>query len=189
MIKIAALLLFTSLAQAVTFVEPNLKQAFSVTTPAFAPPAAATDVCILNGSATKKVTVIGVELYSNQTTTGANEYWVIKRSTADTAGGGANAVTPVPWDSGYAAATATFQYWINSNPTSLGTTVGVLEKHRNVSPVSTGLQSPMFQVLTNSQLRYQPVVLRGTGEGLAVNLNGITVTGLSIGCTFNFIEE
>ena len=184
---ILSLLLISNKTFAVTFVEPNIKQAYSASSIHFVPPATPTDMCILNGSATFFNDTATTEIYTNQTTTGTNQYFIIKRSAADT-GGTSNAMAAVALDSGYAAATATAVYY-TANPT-VGTAVGTLFVKRALSPASTGLGIPYLELLAEQVQHFAPVVLRGVAEGLAVSFNGqVLPSGLTIGCTFRWIED
>ena len=182
------LLLVPSVSQAVTFVEPNLVPAYSATTPHFVPSATPIDMCLINGSATKTIKITSIEVSSNQSTAGTNGYYFYKRSTANT--GGTSATMPaIAFDSGYPAATATAQYY-TANPTVGSiTSGGTLFVRRDVSPISTSLQMPHFDILTEATTRFQPIVLRGVAEGLAVSFNGAALpTGLTINCTFRWTE-
>lgn len=186
--KFLIALLLSSQAFAVTFFEPSPKHYYFASTPQFGPAAAATDMCTIFGSDTKLIKIVGIEVHTNQSTTGTNQYYLIKRTTADT-GGGANLIVPTPGDNRDATSTAVVNYYMNTNPTT-GTSGGILDIHRNVSPVSTGLYNPAFNFIPDNVLSFAPIILRGSNEGVAVNFNGVTLpSGLSIGCTFSFIEE
>lgn len=99
---------------------------YSAATAAFASAATATDIFIVQGSATKTIRVIAVKVFATQTTAGAGNIFLLKRSTANT-GGTTVATTRVPLDSQYPAATATVQHY-TANPT-VGTLVGNIDAY------------------------------------------------------------
>jgi hypothetical protein len=153
---------------------------------ALAPAASATDIFTITGSASKTVRVTRVRVSGTETTAGHATFQLIKRSTADTAGTSA-AVSAVPLDSTDAAATATVLSY-TANPT-LGTTVGTVAASRIFLPApatATGEESLLF---TFGDLAAKALVLRGTSQVLAVNLNGVTVTGGSLHIEVEWTEE
>lgn len=167
------------------------KQSFSVGIPAFTPPATPTDLFTITGSGTKTIRVISVIAGFTQTTAGVNRIYTVKRSTANS-GGTSSAPTAVPHDSTNAAATATVLSY-TGNP-STGSLVGNIAINNCYSPIlATGTSGPNYQVSptgTVTELLAQPVVLRGTGEVLAINFNGAALpTGLSVTGTITWIEE
>lgn len=146
--------------------------------------AAATDVAVLTGSASKTVYVTKVIISGIQTTAGLNEVLLVKRSTADT-GGTSTAGTAVPHDSADAAATATLAAY-TANPTALGTSVGTLR--RNYQPIggATSVVNPVVTYELGD--KGKPIVLRGIAQQLAVNLNGATLTGGTFDVTYEWFE-
>lgn len=174
-------------AQVFTSQSPNVR-AYNATVRPFDVPANATDMCVITGSATKVIKIIGVQASSSQTTTGTNEIFLVKRTTANT-GGATQAMSTVAFDTGIPAPTATaFRYL--TNPTSLGTSPGALYVKRALSPVSTALGVQYFDMLDNSSSLIRPIVLRGAAESLALNFNGAAVpTAMAFNCTFEFVEE
>jgi hypothetical protein len=62
-----------------------------------------------------------------------------------------------------------------ANPASVGTVVGTLRKYQPIIPVATSI--PTGEILEAFGDGVQPIVLRGTSDILAINLNGQTVTG------------
>lgn len=160
-----ALLLWAGIAGAAA-------EAYSASILSLVPAAAATDIFTITGSATKTVRVTEVNLQCTETTAGAVAVQLVKRSTADT-GGTSSAPTRVPHDSTSPAATATVLAY-TANPTT-GTLVGPVRATREnwLAPASVANAPRMPFTLYNGV----PVVLRGVNEVLAVNLNGVTVTG------------
>lgn len=145
--------------------------------------AAATDIATITGSGTTTVFVTRVTVSGVQTTAGLNDVLLVKRSTADT-GGTSSAGTAVPHDSSDAAASATVLAY-TANPT-LGTTVGAIR--RNYIPVAgtTSVVNPIVDYEFGE--RGRPVILRGTGQVLAVNLNGATLAGGTFDVNFEWFE-
>lgn len=151
---------------------------------AVASAASATDIAILPGSATKTILVKRVIVSGVQTTAGIIDVLLVKRSTANT-GGTSTGMTATPHDSTNAAATAA-PLTYTANPTT-GSLVGALRRVKlpvNAPASVVGLEAHVFEFASSNQ----PVVLRGVAEGLAVNLNGVTVTGGSFNIVFEWNE-
>lgn len=144
--------------------------------------ASATDIAVLPGNATNTVLVTEVRVSCTQTTAGVIQLHLIKRSTADTAGTSV-AMTEVPDDANYAAASSAALTY-TANPT-LGGTVGDLDIIK-LGCMATGTTSPNDLYIAN--FRQKPIVLRGTAQQLAINLNGASVTGGSFALTYKWIE-
>lgn len=163
----------------------TMKQSFSasnVVTIASSP----SDVCVLQGSATKNVRVRRVILSGNATAVGSVTVAIEKRSTAPTGG---TVATPTigPHDSSNAAGTAVMETF-TANPTTLGTGVAILaEQFVFFGNLTTGVANGIKE-FTFGQLA-QPVVLRGVAQGVAVHLGGVTVAGGVLACTFEWTEE
>lgn len=149
---------------------------------------AATDVFTITGSATKTIRIIKVSVAGTQTVAATNDIVFLKRSTANTAGTSTTR-TAVPMDSNSAAATATVRTY-TANPT-LGTLVGNLMVTQMVIPVAGGGAST--QSTQPLEWKFgdtgQAVVLRGTGEVFALNLNGQTITGSNFNLWIEWTEE
>jgi hypothetical protein len=140
----------------------------------FAPAATPTDIFTITGSATKTIEVTKLSLNCTQTTSGLINTLVIRRSTADTAGT-AVAATVVPLDSTNAAGTATVNAY-TANPT-LGTIVGNVRSRKLLATGAAGTAGITDGDLVGFELGTQLLTLRGTGQVLAINLNGTTLTG------------
>jgi hypothetical protein len=183
-----ATLRVSNTAQQVTYVSllDGRRSTYSGTTAAFTPAATATDVFIIQGSATKTIRVLKIQLYATQTTAGAASIFLIKRSTANTAGT-AVATTKVPFDSTNPAATATVQHY-TANPT-VGTTVGNVQAYRGIIPAAASLINNPIITWTFGENSGQSVVLRGTTELLAINLNSVTINGGSLIARVEWTEE
>lgn len=162
------------------------KTTYSTCAAAFAPAATASDVFTITGSGTKTVKVRKLSFSATQTTAGTFEFFLAKRSTANSGGTSTNLVE-VSYDSTNAAATATtLSYTVNPTP---GTLVGNIAAIKAFVPVTTtAAAAPVYEFFYGNLLT-QPVTLRGTGEVLALNLNGVTLTGGSIVCYAEWTEE
>lgn len=156
------------------------------TTTAFASATTATDIFYIAGSATKTIRVLRIQVYATQTTAAAANIFLIKRSTANTLGT-AVATTKVPLNSQNAAATATVQHY-TANPT-VGTTVGTVQAYRGILPAGATLINNPICTWEFGRFSGQAIVLRGTAEGLAVNLNSVTIAGGSFIITCEWTEE
>jgi hypothetical protein len=141
----------------------------------FTPGATPQDVVTVTGSATRRVTITRLTLSTVQTTAGMNAWQLVKRSTANT--GGTSATVPaIPLDDSYPAATAVVRSY-TANPTA-GTLLGALWSGRVAAPApATALAGSDKDLLFNGG----PVVLTGTTDVLAWNLNGVGLPpGLSV---------
>lgn len=95
--------------------------------------------------------------------------------------------TKVPLDSTSGAATATVQHY-TANPT-VGTLVGNIQAYRGIIPAAaTLIENPIIDWQFGNRPG-QAIVLRGTTEGIAVNLNNVTVAGGSFIITCEWTEE
>ncbi len=163
----------------------GFKQTYSMST-TVALAATATDVVTIVGSATKTVRVLQIRVSGISTTAITTPVLLIKRSAANT-GGTSTAMTQVPHDSNNAAATATGAAY-TVNPTGLGAAVGTIRQDRLSFAVTGSVaENPLEWNLGNKP--GQAIVLRGTAQVLAVNLNSTTVTGGSISVSIEWTEE
>jgi hypothetical protein len=150
-----------------------------------APAATATDIFRISGSASKTITVKKIGFSSTATATSINNILLIKRSTANTGGTSATA-TNVPYDSTNAAASATVVTY-TANPT-LGTAVGNVRSAKVVSSIGTGSTNDNTEWIFEDS-GAQGILLRGTAEGLSINLNSTTITGGSFNFYVEWLEE
>jgi hypothetical protein len=161
------------------------KATYSGTMIAQAAAANATDIFTITGSATKTVRVLRVGVSGIATAVGTQVVNLIKRSTANTAGTSAG-VTAVSHDSTNAAASATvLQY--SANPT-LGTAVGTVRSAAlpfgAAAAVGGGEKEWNF-----SDNNDQAIVLRGTSQVLALNLNAAIIAGATVTAWVEWTEE
>lgn len=156
----------------IALVESTITEATYSASISFTPPATPTDMFIIEGSATKTIRVIRVEVSGTSTANSLNRIHLVKRSTADTTGTFvADAATP--FDSTFAAATPNRVGHFTGNPGALGTVVG------------TGMIGLILCGITatggvNDRLVWDlsvgsPMTLRGVAQTLAVNFNGVAL--------------
>lgn len=149
--------------------DPTYIAAFTAFSPGVA---ATTDILTLAGSATQTVRVLQVGLFVD-TATAAAEYDVqlVRRSTAGT-GGTATTVTGRPLDKNDAAATAVAKIYTVA-PTA-GTLVGLLWAKQAYVPVAPAIAASVLFDFSALGKGGKALILRGTTDVLAVNLNGAT---------------
>jgi hypothetical protein len=138
----------------------------------FTAASSATDIFTITGSSTSGVAIMVTRIVATctQTTAGIIGIQVLRRSTADTAG---TNVTEAIDDSKFGASGATVAQY-TANPT-LGTQLGGPVDGQQVGCMAPGTASANdAYILDRTQ---KPIILRGANEQLAVNLNGVTVTG------------
>jgi hypothetical protein len=143
------------------------------------------DIAVLPGSATKTIRVTRVEVSMSTSGTAAYEsVQLIKRSTADTAGTSA-AMTAVPHDSAFAAASAApLKY--TAAPT-LGTAIGTVRGAQIYDPSGVSALSPNVVTWPFGD-RAGVIVLRGVAQQLCVNLGAVVATQ-TVSVTFEWTEE
>jgi len=154
---------------------PSYKATYAASSGFVTPAASPTDVFKIWGSASKTVRILKILVASNGASNeGVAPFFIIKRSTAGS-GGTSSAVTIVPLDSAFAAATCSVKTY-TANPT-VGTAVGNVMSGdiayaRYVGGVA--IAGLAYQVIFDADKYGSAIVLRGTGENLAVNFNGVS---------------
>jgi hypothetical protein len=169
----------------------KVRETYGATQKSLVPAASATDVFTITGSASKTVYIHKIIVTGNRTAHAHDLIVLIKRSTANS-GGTSSTLTSVSYDSTNAAATAVVRSY-TANPT-LGTAVGEIYAKRVSFPVQTpsnaqgngGSVNPWQWIYSDIG---QPIVLRGTSQVLAVNLNAVTIAGGNIQCSIEWSEE
>jgi hypothetical protein len=150
---------------------------------AFAPASAATDAVVIQGSATKTVRIRRIILAAIAGSAADVLVSLIRRSAGDT-GGTSSGVTLGRSDINDPTATASVSTY-TANPT-VGTAVATLfELPMGMNTSSSGSQDRLN--LTFGEEGGKSLVLRGTSDYLAINLNGASPTGLY--GTIEFTEE
>jgi hypothetical protein len=151
------------------------------------PATTATDIFTIGGSGSKTIRILQVEMWPSETTAALKQIFLVVRSSANS-GGTSSAGVAVPFDSNSPAATAPITIY-SANPTSLGALVGSIRSaNMNIGPGTTTDPETLvrWDFGNNSG---QAVVLRGTSQFLAMNLNSITFTGGSIYVSVTWTEE
>lgn len=159
---------------------------FDAATNAFAPPATPTDVLVIGGSVTKTIKVTRIRLSSTATQTGVFTWYLLKRSTADSAGT-AIAATPIQRDTNSPAATATVNYY-TANPT-VGTLTGIVRSGKLFTPNPSGSSNDTI-IWDFDDYQSTPIYLRGTAQQLAISFSGSALpVGLSVNASVTWTEE
>lgn len=148
-----------------------------------APAVSATDIFQLIGSASTTVEITKIIISGVQTTGGMIDLYIIKRSTANTSGTSSGS-TMVPMISTDAAATAVGAIY-TANPTT-GTPVGNIYIESLPLSAANGITNNIVSIDFGE--RGKPVILSGVAQAIAINLNGVTVTGGSLKITVEFTE-
>ncbi len=141
------------------------------------------DLFVLGGSSTKTVKLVKMEISGLATTAASPIIKLDKRSTADSGGTKATAVTIAPHDSNQsiAAATATVDAY-TAAPTA-GTSVGFLKAALLGCPVAGATPTPVVWDFTNSG---KAPVLRGTAQQLVITCSAVPTSGsIQICCTWS----
>lgn len=149
--------------------------------------ASATDIFNIKGSASKVVTITGIECSGIATTAGVANLQLVKRSTANT-GGTSTAPTVVPVQSTLSAGTAVVLAY-TANPT-VGTAVGTVGGKVVGLPLATGAGGGGVSWNFVDNQYAQPIVLRGVTQSLSINGNGATLApGATLNCTITWTES
>lgn len=164
----------------------GIKNTYSASVLGLIPAATPTDVFTLTGSNTKTIRVTKISFSATQNTSAIRDILLIKRSTANS-GGTSTGATAVPHDTNSSSATATALSY-TANPT-LGTTVGTIRATKYAIPSTNPNSSSTIVEWLFGDSPAQAIVLRGTSQVLAVNLNGITTAGGSFNINFEWTEE
>lgn len=138
----------------------------------YAPVALATDVITISGSATKTIEITSIRVSAASTNGGIIDLYFYKRTTADT-GGTSTSITPVPYNSTNAAATAALKQY-TANPT-LGTGQLVRGFHYYLGAKSTNASPPVDLDIDFGTRGTQPLILNGVNESFCFNLGGQTI--------------
>ena len=166
---------------------------YNAVTAAFTPAATPTDLFIIGGSATKVIRILDIRINGTATALTIADFFLIKRSTANSAGTFV-ASTLIPNDANDAAATATVGHY-TANPTT-GTAVGNVSRAKITLPIATSPISDISQNLLPSAgygvgFTSKPITLRGTAQQLAINFNGVALPAGSASwyCSVTWTED
>lgn len=141
----------------------------------FTPAATPNDLVTIYGSASRTVCVVSLMMGTTNTAAGSQTFFIQKKN-AVPSGGVFVAATMVPLDSSDGAATATQVGHYTTDPTA-GASDGNINIVRVASPVLVPatfagiVQKASFEMLPTDAygILAKPVVLRGVGQGVAVN--------------------
>lgn len=169
----------------VTYMVDTAKATYSASAVAFAMATSPTDIFTITGSASKVIRVTRIAVTGTQSSGAMRDVLLIKRSAANT-GGTSATPTMVPHDSTSSAATATVRNY-TANPSGLGSAVGTMRAEKFFL---AGTATVAGSLIADFGPRYgQSIVLRGTTEVLAVNMNGVSSSGSSMTITIEWTEE
>lgn len=160
----------------------------------FTPGSSATDIWTMYGSSSKTVKIYRITIHYLGTTIGQANFTLLRRSSTNS-GGTSSATTAAKLDSTNSSATATVNAY-TANPSSLGTGAGQLaafflvpiyQTNNVINSHDVCVETPIFEY----NLLGQPIVLRGTSEGIALNCGGTSPTGgtVKISIRVTFTEE
>lgn len=145
----------------------------------------ATDIFSIYGSATALVRINRLFVTATRSSNNNSDVLLIKRSSVNTAGTSTIA-TNVPHDSTNKVSSVIIKGY-TANPT-LGTTVGIVRAEKIfINTVGTGASDKILWDFGGKPS--QAIVLRGTSQGLCVNLNGVTIGGGNYNFYIEWTEE
>ena len=163
---------------------------YSATKVGHVPAASPTDTFTITGSATKVVHVTHIEIsgITDSAVPVALNVLLLRRSTANTGGTSTNSPALIPHDSTNDTATATVLAYtaVPTTGTLVGTANAALRSQKLMLTLGTYTATdfpPVAPIVWDfSDTQGQAPVLRGIGEVLAINLNGVTLVGT---CSLN----
>jgi hypothetical protein len=161
---------------------PAMRPASYVASKKFAA-SSTTDNAVMPGNATNTVLLTAIKVTCTQTTAGNISVEILKRSTADSSGTSA-AMTAVPDDSNYAAASSAPLSYTGTGPAA-GTAVGDID-NAQIGCMAAATATPNDIYILNR--RQKPIVLRGTAQQVAVNTGNAAISGGNLTVTFEWIE-
>ena len=148
------------------------------------PPATPNNLVIIEGSATKTITVVSMTICTQTTAAGSVQFFLKKYSAAATGGTFVSAGTPVPMDSADAAATPNRVGHFTADPTP-GTLVGTIRAVTVATPVlrpatPAGIREiSCVDMITGGIGTFagprRTVTLRGAAQYLAIDFNDVAL--------------
>lgn len=149
------------------------------------PAATPTDIAVLSGNASNTVIPIYVSVSCTQTTAGIIDLQLYVRTTADSSGTSTGSPSSIAYDQNNSAAVSAVLTY-TANPTvNDGTNRPVDAQKLGVMAPATATPSDIYVWRPSMG---QSVVLRGTAQQLAINLNAVTLTGGSCNVVYRWIE-
>ncbi len=155
---------------------------------AFSPGAAPQDVFTISGSATANIYVLRMGISSVQTTAGINDWYIAKRSTANS-GGVAVASTAVSFQSGQSDATASIASY-TTTPSSDGSLIGYVWSGWASAPAPATTTEDVSTFIINFETAIGgPIALLSAADSLGFNFLGNALpTGLSVSAWVLWVE-
>ena len=146
--------------------------------------ASATDILAFFGNATTTIQVTKIRITGIQTTTGAVDLQLVRRSTANTGGTSTNFSVALHESTDTANSSTPIAY--SANPSALGTAAGIFRRwHQIIGGATSGAgQEYTLEFGENGK----PIILSGTTQGIALNLNGVTIAGGVFNVSIEWIE-
>lgn len=174
-------------------IKPSTKATYMGSTAFTTPPAATTDMFQLFGNASNKVKVLWISACYQGAgiSTAADQIFLVKRSTANSAGtAGTTTVTPLDSTNAASSSRSTCKVY-TANPTT-GTLLGQLSTSHMCAYVPPGGAAtvsyiPPMSVLFDARLTGQPITLNSASEGVCVNFNGVIPSASTPKLAFNII--
>lgn len=146
----------------------------------FTPAAAATDIAIISGSASKTIRILSVQMFGTATAATNIDLLLIKRSGPNSGGTfvACPFLTSLNTANGASSTVATCGHY-TVNPTSLGASDGVVARKKIMLPIATtpipSADNYLWHPLHSSAQLADTIVLNGVNEFLAVNNNAAAI--------------
>jgi hypothetical protein len=167
-----------------SYPEKEPEQTYSASITGLVAGALPTDIFTIIGSATKIVKILHIDVSGIRLVNGHSDIKLLKRSTANTVGT-STLPTVVPHDSNNNPGTAVVNAY-TVNPT-LGALVGEIKSEKAfINTVGSGASD---HIRWNNDSEQGVAVLRGINELIAVNLNGVTITGNNFSIFITWTEK
>ena len=170
---------------------------YAATKVGLVPAASPTDIFTITGGATVVTHITHIEIsgITDSAVPVAANVLLLKRSTANTGGTSTNSPALIPLDSNNAAAVATVLAY-TANPTTgtlIGTANAAIRSQKLMLTLGTYTATdfpPVAPIVWDfSDTQGQAPILRGIGEVLALNLNGVSLIGtVSINISIQWFE-
>lgn len=179
--KLPAVLGRTTMEQSLSVVQANEPATYAMGLTNYSTGGASTDVLVIRGSATKTIKVKHISVTGNVSGGSGSliNVQMIRRTAANTGGAVSGTPAVVKFDSNNDAATAVVSFY-TSPPTVGAGTVFMTEKVF-MSPTNGDSDLWTYETPPNAQ----EFTLRGTGEYLAINLNGANLPSLNVDITWS----
>ena len=179
----------SNVSAAAAFVaEDGWKASYRLAVLGFVPVATPTDIITIQGVSNRTVKITRFEIGGIATTAGGISWQLVKRTAANTGGTTASLTTSIMrMDTNDAAATATaVSYSANATGLGAGTNIKIGRLFLNLATAQPDRVFEDFGDLSSARVP----TLRGTGEYLAVNLNGSTLpAGTAIDVLVEWTED